>query len=139
MRTLFLAFLAALTLPACDGGEPVRSALTEPQVEEVARGLLTGLNEADYDQFSADFSEALAAGIPEQAFLDFQATIQQTSGQWQTIEGMSMEDAATAGYVTWVVDADFEKEPVQLELTFAEEGTEVEGVMFYSEGLDATY
>jgi hypothetical protein len=139
MRTLFTALLAALFLAACDGGEPPSSMLSEDEALQVAQGLLTGLNEADYDRFSADFSDALAAGIPEDGFLEFQATVQQTSGQWLSIEGISMEDASSRGYVTWVVDTDFEKEPVVLELTFPEKGTELEGVMFYSDALDELY
>lgn len=130
--------LFAAVLGGCAESRPeeVRSALDGDAAWTLAENALVGFNDGDYDAWTHAWSDDMKAGIDRPAFLDIRDVVLEVSGEWQTIDDQALVGGDHRGTVRWTFDTTFEKEPVVVWFAFEEDGTEVIGVMFESEGLD---
>lgn len=131
-----LPLFALAGVPACAEPELV-SALDETEAALVAEDMLTALDAGDREAYVADFSDAMREAVDEEVFAWLHTTIGELSGEFRTVDAATLQDARTPGYVTWVIDTTFSKEPVTVEMVYATDGVLVEGIQYYSENIDA--
>lgn len=133
--------LSALTLSALVACAPDQagpsSAIDSDEALSIAETALTGLNEGDYDAWTAAWSDEMKAMLDEEGFVEVRAMLLDVSGPWQSIDGMALVDGNKPRTVRWEFDLTMEREPATLRLGFEEGGTEVIGVFYDSENLRA--
>jgi hypothetical protein len=128
-----LAATAVLALAACASGPSGDSGLTSAVSEDEARqmieaAMVDGYNAGDYAAYSANWSDAMKAGIDEAAFLGFHEQAMAQVGRFVAIDSLERRPGAESGSVRWVADLEFEKGAAAFAFAFRTDGELIEGV-----------
>lgn len=107
----------------------------QPLIDDITENVLQGLNENNYTKFTKDMSDVMIKVLPESRFSELVALISGTSGKYISKELSFIEEYA--GYIVYIYDCQFEKEPVKLTISFKLGYYEVEGLYFDSENIRA--
>jgi hypothetical protein len=127
--------VVVLALAAACGGAPrgdVTSALTQAQAISEGTAMMQALNAGDHQAYVQTFSQEMRQAVTPAVFEQVRAGVLQRSGRFEEVMGTELVPAKTAGYVTWVHSSKFEREQVDVRITYAENGTEVAGIRFDS-------
>ena len=124
---LLLATMLMLLLVACQRqGEPV----TEEQVRSMAESALLGLNDDNYDAWTAHFGTMMKAAVPRDVFTTVRDSVLAGVGAFESIEGITSEPAQTEGHTRWIVTGNFEQGQLRLIYVIPNDGNRIEGVTF---------
>lgn len=123
--TLILTILLFLAV-GCRRGEPV----TQEQVTSMAENALIGLNEDDYDAWTAHFGTMMKAAVPRDVFATVRDGVLTAVGPFQSIESVTSEPAKTEGHTRWIVTSNFERGQLRLVYVIADDGNKIDGVTF---------
>ena len=110
--------------------------LTESELGEInsiSEEILQAINSGDYPAFSAHFSPIMKEALNESSFQNTRELILDSSGQY--VSNPNPRITSDSGYVIFVYDSQFEKEIVQMRITFLEGSDVVEGLWFDSVNL----
>jgi hypothetical protein len=125
ISALFLALL--LLIAACrPAGEPV----TADEVEAMATSALTGLNDDDYDAWTAHFGTTMKAAVPRSTFATVRDGVFAAVGPFESVASVASEPAQTDGYTRWIVTGNFEKGQLRLVYVIPDDGNRIDGVTF---------
>ena len=127
--------LIALPLLLAGCGSPSPSALPDDDVLALASRLLVSIDEGDYTNFLADFSEDMVAAFPETAFNDLREMLQSASGTFMTAGKLELTN--NQDYAIYRIRCSYSLEDVMVTLVFKVDGTLVEGLYFDSTNLRA--
>jgi hypothetical protein len=133
MMVSLLSLIALLILTACGStsrSTPPTSQLTETEATAIAENALRAINSGDFAAYSHDWSAAMKAGISENAFQSWRQQVLGSAGSFQHIEKAELVAGRTPGIVRWRFTCDFEKARIQYDLSFKQEGEQIEGVFF---------
>lgn len=127
-----MVFGLLATAVACGGSSPANqemvSAFTQAEATELAENAMQGFASGDYATWSRDWSQTMKNGINEAAFLAYRQEVSKVMGAYQSIESVTMAPSTTAGYIRWVVVANFENGQMEFAFSFRQDGKLVEGV-----------
>ena len=130
---LTLLIALPLLLAGCGPAEP--SALSDEEVLTLATGILTAVDDNNYDVFKENFSEEMLAAFPEAAFADLRTTLQSASGNF--VSAGRLELTNNQGYAVHRIRCTYSLEEVMVTLVIKIGGTQVDGLFFDSTNLRA--
>jgi hypothetical protein len=130
-----LGVLLAMTLAAC-AGEPVKqappTAMSNHQVQAIAKNMLAAYNLGDYQAFSRDLSLPAKLIVDEDAFAEFRTENLSVTGPFMAVTSVQPEPAKPGrDHVRYLVRAQFQYlDAVALVITLSSDG-QVEGLELY--------
>ena len=136
----FSALVLSVFLAGCGGGPDAGASPAEPPVSRerarlVSENLLAALNDADYAEFSRDFSPKLQQMLPEENFEELRSRLDQTSGRYLSMT--EPELVPNPPLVDYSTSALFERERVSVWIWFEPPSLELAGIFLDSPGLQA--
>lgn len=123
--TLLLA--AHILVVAC---RPAAKPVTEQEVEAMATSALAGLNDDDYDAWTAHFGTTMKAAVSRSTFATLRDGVFAAVGPFESVESVDSEPAQTGGYTRWMVTGNFEKGQLRLVYVIPDDGNRIDGVTF---------
>jgi hypothetical protein len=105
---------------------PENPDLTDDKVNLIAQNILQALNTGDYGNFTKDFSATLKDSMTAIKFTQLRNTVSVASGKY--LSKSKPKKTLSSAYHSYTYDCNFEKENVQLTLTFARNNNKVEGI-----------
>ena len=100
------------------------------RIDRITENVLQAYNENNYTKFTKDMSGVMIKAISESRFDELVNLVSISSGKYLSKElASSMEDR---GYVVYIYVCEFEKEPVQITISFKLGYYEIEGLYFDS-------
>lgn len=129
-----LALILVITIATgCSALAPKPSALSDDEVLAITENILTALDAGDYDAFTKDFGQEMAAAFPESEFANMQTMLADSSGAYQSCgesKLLNQEDFAVYRF-----PCQYEKEEVTVTVVMKIDGTTVDGLYFDSPNL----
>ncbi len=127
-----IALMALLALAAgCAPAKP--SALSDDEVAAVTENILTAINDNDYQAFIQDFSDEMLNAFPEDEFTNMRDLLQTNSGNYLSMGEARLSNAQD--YAIYRFTCKYDQEDVVVTITFAVDGTKVDGLFFDSKNL----
>jgi hypothetical protein len=130
-RSIITLLLTGVVLVACASGQgnppPSGVLVTEAEAVEMADAALIGLNDGDYDAWSADWSDAMKSAIGEEAFLAFREQVLSANGAYRSITDVALSSVEQGTY-RYTFTVAFEHGEDEIAFAFADGGRLVEGV-----------
>lgn len=137
IRPVFLAsLLIALSILAAGCGPASPADLTDEQVVEITRNILTALDTGDYAAFTRDFSDEMGTALPESQFHELRDMLHKYSGKF--VHPIEMSLSNKQGFAVYRITCKYEYEDVVVTVVFRIKGKQVEGLFFDSPYLRAT-
>lgn len=124
---LIILFLSA----GC--GSPSSAGLSDDEVINVARNILTALDNGDYPAFTRDFSDEMIAAFPEDAFAKLRDLLISSSGKFVSTGKLSLSNQED--FAIYRIRCAYQQEDVVVTVVFKVDGTLVEGLFFDSPNL----
>lgn len=136
-----LLLLATLLAVACAGragvglspiavpetSEPVEARVDIDSAIMIAESALAGLEEGDYDTFTAAWSDAMRAGVGEDVFQDVRQATLEAGGRFVSIADVRVARGPREGTIVYYFVCDFERDRLVYAIAFATDGDEVIG------------
>ena len=122
-----------ILLAGCAALQPKPASLSNEQAGQVADTVLKAIDAGDYAAFTKDFSDEMKKAFTETEYNKLRDLLAGATGRYQSIGEPTLSN--NGDYAVYSFPAQFEKEKVNVTLTFKIEGDKVEGLFFDSQNL----
>ncbi len=106
--------------------------LTSAQATVIAGNALRALSDGNRRAYMRGMNESLQDVLSEEGFKALRDKTLSQSGRFVSVAAATMIATRTPGYVKWVCTCNFEKEQVQVEMIFKQDGNQILSTNFAS-------